>query len=138
MLDDIFEAARGYYPELKDHMIGLDTLDMTLTRRKVVFAKVRAIKTINGDHRWVIFLNRKVLEHEPPREFLLETICHELEHIRNGDVDLEKAHGSSRPHAGGRIDREVKARIDTVYDISEGWKKHFVEGVMKKKRVKGK
>lgn len=126
-------TARRHYPELKDLDIALDTLDMTLTGRKVVFAKVRSFKTVAGDDRWIIFMNRKVLAHKPPREFLVETLCHELEHILNGDVSTGHSRAVKRPHAGGRIDKAVQERVGGMFDVSERWKKQFVETAMRNK-----
>lgn len=131
MLEDAFNEARAYYPELNGLAISLDTLDMTFTPRKVVFAKVRALKAIDGSDKWIIFFNRRVLKYHPPREAVIQILCHELEHIHNGDVRLSTKRTSTRPHAGGRIDKAVHERIGHIFEDAEQWKKGFLEKYMK-------
>jgi len=127
-LQSAFQVALNFYPELCDRKISVDTLKMTITKRRVVFGRVHTLTDVRGEQKWVIFFNSRVLAQNPPVEVLIEVFAHELEHIARGDIGPNSS--TSRPHAGKRIDRSVDAKLPTeVVCRARQWREDFLNSL---------
>jgi len=127
-LQSAFQVALNFYPELCDRKVSVDTLKMTITKRRVVFGRVHTLTDVRGEQKWVIFFNSGVLAHNPPVEVLIEVFAHELEHITRGDIGPDSS--TSRPHAGKRIDRSVDSRLPSeIVQKARLWREDFLNSI---------
>jgi len=127
-LQSAFQTALDFYPELHNRKISVDTLKMTMTKRRVVFGRVHTLTDVRGERKWVIFFNSRVLAYNPPVEVLIEVFAHELEHIARGDIGPDSS--TSRPHAGKRIDKSVDSRLPSeIVQKARLWREEFLNSL---------